>query len=110
MGWGAASSGVRDDLRITVRASPSGVTHLSSTPQPVEQPVELLKERAGPSVLWALWAYASVPPLTNRMSIAASEGEPYLSGDDDQDALPPSGVGSVVRARPRDDAYAFPGR
>ncbi len=45
-------------------------------------------------------AYASVPPLTNRMSIAASEGEPYLSGDDDQDALPPSGVVALSKPDP----------
>ncbi len=32
---GAASGGVRGDLRITVRASPSGAPPPSSTPQPV---------------------------------------------------------------------------
>ncbi len=33
--WGStASGGVRGDLRITVRASPSGAPHPSSTPQP----------------------------------------------------------------------------
>ncbi len=46
-------------------------------------------------------------PPDDQMSIAASEGELSLSGDDDSAALPPSGCGSVVRARPRDDGYAF---
>ncbi len=49
-------------------------------------------------------------PPDDQMSIAASEGELSLSGDDDSAALPPFGCGSVVRARPRDDGYAFPGR
>ncbi len=34
---GTASGGVRGDLRITVRASPSGAPYPSSTPQPVGQ-------------------------------------------------------------------------
>ncbi len=37
----AASGGVRGDLRITVRASPRGVPHPSSTPQPVVLPLPL---------------------------------------------------------------------
>ncbi len=41
----AASGGVRGDLRITVRASPRGVPHPSSAPQPVGLPLE----RAGTS-------------------------------------------------------------
>ncbi len=41
----AASGGVRGDLRITVRASPKGVPHPSSAPQPVGLPLE----RAGTS-------------------------------------------------------------
>ncbi len=38
-------------------------------------------------------------------------GEVSLSGDDDSAVLPHTfGCGSLVRARPRDDGYAFPGR
>ncbi len=38
--WGGtASCRVRDDLRITARASPSGVPHPSSTPQPAGVPM-----------------------------------------------------------------------
>ncbi len=41
----AVSGGVRGELRVTVRASPRGVPHPSSTPQPVGLPLE----RAGTS-------------------------------------------------------------
>ncbi len=43
-----ASGRVRGDLRITVRASPSGVPHLSSTPQPAGVPLD----RTGVSAMW----------------------------------------------------------
>ncbi len=102
----AASGGVRGDLRITVRASPRGVPHPSSAPQPVGLPLE----RAGTSAERGTPPVSFGAPPDDQMSIAASEGELSLSGDDDSAALPPSGVVSVVRARPRDDGYAFPGR
>ncbi len=39
--WGGAvSGGVRGDLRVIVRASPRGVPHPSSAPQPVGLPLE----------------------------------------------------------------------
>ncbi len=43
-----ASGGVRGDLRITVRASPSGVSHPSGTPQPAGVPLV----RTGASAEW----------------------------------------------------------
>ncbi len=93
--WGgAASGGVRGDLRITVRASSSGVPHPSSTPQPVELPTE----RAGPSAGQSAPRVSFSAPSDDQMSIAASEGEPSLSGDDDPAALPPLGV--VVLSEP----------
>ncbi len=92
---GAASGGVRGDLRIMVRASPSAAPHPSSTPQPVELP----KKR------WALcWTECTMrsfgAPSDDQMSIAASEGEPSLSGDDDPAALPPSGVVALSEPDP----------
>ncbi len=53
------------------------------------QPVELPKERAGPSCGVPLVSFGA--SADDRMSITASEGEPDLSGDDDLVALPPSG-------------------
>ncbi len=38
----------RGDFRITVRAFPSGVSHISNTPQPVRVPLD----RAGTSAEW----------------------------------------------------------
>ncbi len=51
---GTASGGVRGDLRITVRASPSGVSHPSGTPQPAGVPLV----RTGASAEW------STPPVS----------------------------------------------
>ncbi len=70
---GTVSGRVRDDLRIMVRASSSGVRRHSSTP-----PVSF-----------------GAPP-DDQMSIAASKGELSLSGDDESVALPPSGVVASV--------------
>ncbi len=71
-----------------MRASPKGVPHPSSTPQPVELP----SEHAGPSAGHSAPLVYFSDPSDDQMSIAASEGEPSLSGDDDPAALPPSGV------------------
>ncbi len=75
---------------------PRGVPHPSSAPQPVG----LLLERAGTS------AERGTPPISfcaspdDQMSIAASEGELSLSGDDDPAALPPSGVVALSEPDP----------
>ncbi len=76
---GTASGGVRGDLRITVRASPSGGSHPSGTPQLAGVPLV----RTGASAEWG------TPPVSfgafpdDQMSVAALEGEPSLSGDDE---------------------------
>ncbi len=77
---GAASGGVRGDLRITVRL-----------PQ---------VERAGPSAGRGAPCVSFDAPSDDQMSIAASEGEPSLSGDDDPAALPPSGVVALSEPDP----------
>ncbi len=70
----AASGGVRGDLRITVRASPRGVPHPSSTPQPVVLPLE----RAGTSAEQGSPPVSFGAPPDDQMSIAASEGEEFF--------------------------------
>ncbi len=93
---GTASSGVRGDLRITVRASPSGVPHPSSTPQPAGVPLI----RTGASAEWGTPPVSFGAPPDDLMSIAALEGELSLSGDDDSAALPPSGVVALSKPEP----------
>ncbi len=92
----AVSSGVRGDLRVTVRASSRGVHHPSSTPQPVGWPLE----RAGTSAEQGTPPVSFGAPPDDQMSIAASEGELSLSGDDDPAALPPSGVVALSEPDP----------
>ncbi len=84
------------DLRITVRASPSGVPHPSSTPQPVGVPLD----RTGASAEWGTPHVSFGAPPDDQMSIAASECELSLSGDDDTAALPPSGVVALSKPDP----------
>ncbi len=91
----AASGGVRGDLRITVRASPRGVPHPSSTPQPVGLPLE----RAGTSAERGTPPVSFGAPPDDQMSIAVS-GELSLSEDDDSAALPPSGVVALSEPDP----------
>ncbi len=101
---GTASGGVRGDLRITVRASPSGVPHPSSTPQPAGEPLV----RTGASTEWGTPPVSFGAPPDDLMSITASEGESSLSGDDDSAALPPSGV--VALSEPDPEMTAMPSR
>ncbi len=93
---GTASGGVRVDLRITVRASPSGVPHPSGTPQPAGVPLV----RTGASAEWGTPPVSFGASPDDQMSVAASEGEPSLSGDDDSAALPPSGVVALSEPDP----------
>ncbi len=86
----------RGDLRIMVRASPSGVPHLLSTPQPAGVPLD----HAGTSAEWGTPPISLGTPPDEQMSIAASEGEVFLSGDDDSAALPPSGVVALSEPDP----------
>ncbi len=69
-----------------MRASPSGVPHPSSTPQPAGVP--LVRTRA--STEWGTPPVSFGASPDDQMLIA--EGEPPLSGDDDSAALPPSCV------------------
>ncbi len=91
-----ASGGVRGDLRITVRASPSGGSHPSGTPQPAGVPLV----RTGASAEWGTPPVSFGASPDDQMSVAASEGEPSLSGDDDSAALPPSGVVALSEPDP----------
>ncbi len=93
---GTASGGVRGDLRIMVRASPSGVPHPSGTPQPAVVPLV----RIGASAEWGTPPVSFGASPDDQMSVAASEGEPSLSGDDDSAALPPSGVVALSEPDP----------
>ncbi len=95
--WGGAvSGGVRGDLRVIVRASPRGVPHPSSAPQPVGLPLERLR----PLQNRVHHPFPSVAPPDDQISITASEGGLSLSGDDDPAALPPSGVVSFSEPDP----------
>ncbi len=93
---GTASGGVRGDLRITVRASPSGGSHPAGTPQPAGVPLV----RTGASAEWGTPPVSFGASPDDQMSVAASEGEPSLSGDDDSAALPPSGVVALSEPDP----------
>ncbi len=101
-----ASGGVRGDLRITVRASPSGGSHPSGTPQPAGVPLV----RTGASAEWGTPPVSFGASPDDQMSVAASEGEPSLSGDDDSAALPPSGVVALSEPDPEMTAMLSPGR
>ncbi len=95
-----AASGDTGDLRITVSAFPSGnqpprKPHSSCTPQPAELP----EEHGGPSQRCAQ-SVSFGAPLDDRMSIAASEGESDLAGDDALAQLPPSGTVAVPDTDP----------
>ncbi len=104
--WGGAvSGGVRGDLRVTVRASPRGVPHPSST----LQLVGMLLERAEISAEPGTPPVSFNAPPDDQMSIAASEGELSLFQGWQTGCVTPFGCGSIVWARPRDDGNAFPG-
>ncbi len=93
--WGgAASGGVRGDLRIMVRASPSGVPHPSSTLQLVELP----KERAWPSAGQSAPRVSFGAPSESRCrTLHRRVRERERPG-----CVAPFGCG--------DDGHAFPGR
>ncbi len=75
---------------MTVRNSPTRKQPSRAPPSTgTSQPVGLSREQAGPSRGVPLVSFGAPPD--DRISIAASEGEPDLSGDDHPAALPPSG-------------------
>ncbi len=95
-------------LRVTVMANPPvnqplGDHRSSCTPQPVELP----KERAWPSAR-SIPAVSFGAPLDERMSIAASEGEPELSIEEDPAALPPSGIVARPESNPEKHPATVP--
>ncbi len=67
--------------------------------------MELPTERAGPSAGQSAPRVSFGAPSDDHMSIAALEGEPSLSGDDDLAALPASGV--VVLSKPDPEMMAM---
>ncbi len=80
---------------IMLRASPSGVPHPSSTPQPAG----VLLDRAGTSAEQGTPPVSFGAPPDDQMSIAASEGS-LSSGDDTSAALPLSGVVALSESDP----------
>ncbi len=58
------------------------------------------RRSAGPSAGQSAPCVSFGAPSDDQMSIAASEGEPSLSGDDDPAALPPSGVVALSEPDP----------
>ncbi len=102
----AASGGVRGDLRITVRASPRGVPHPSSTPQPVGLPFGAGWDLCRAGYTTRLLRCSPWRPDVDRcIGGWALSLRGWRLG-----CVAPFGCGSAVRARPRDDDYAFPGR
>ncbi len=101
----AVSGGVRGDLRVTVRASPRGVPHPSSAPQPVGMPLEGL----GPLQNRVHHPYPSVLPLMTRCRSLHRRALSLSLWGWRHGCVALYGWGSVVCARPRDDGYAFLG-
>ncbi len=89
-----------------MRASPSGVPHPSSTPQLAGVPLD----RAGTSAVWGTPPDSYWAPLMTRCrslhwrALSLSLWGWWLG------CVAPFGCGSIVRARPRDNGYAFLGR
>ncbi len=79
-----------------MRASPSGVPYPSSTPQPAG----VLLDRTWASAEWSTPPVSYGAPPDDQISIAASEGELSLSGDDDSAAFPPSCVVALFEPDP----------
>ncbi len=103
---GTASGGVRGDLRITVRASPSGGSHPSGTPQPAGGTVG-----SDWGLCWVGYPTRFLRCLPWWPDVGRCIGGRALSLRGWRlGCVAPFGCGSVVRARPRDDGYAFPGR
>ncbi len=99
-----ASGRIRGDLRITVKASPSGIHHPSSSPQPAGVPLD----RTGASAEWGTPPVSFGAPADDQMSIAASEGSLSLSGDDDSAVLLSLGV--VALSEPDPELKTYPKR
>ncbi len=96
---GATSGSSRAGLTVTVRNSPPK-TARAPPATGTSLPMELPRERAGPSHGGGVPLVSFGAPPDDRMSIATSEGESDQSGDDSSVPLPPSGQSAVPYSDP----------
>ncbi len=94
----ATSGSSRAGLTVTVRNSPS--TARAPPVTSTSLPMELPRERAGPSHGGGVPLLSFGAPPDDRMSIATLEGESDQSGDDGSVPLPPSGRSAVPDSDP----------
>ncbi len=94
----ATSGSSRAGLTVTVRNSPS--TPRAPPVTGTSLPMELPRERAGPSHGGGVPLVSFGAPPDDRMSIATLEGESDQSGDDGSVPLPPSGRSAVPDSDP----------
>ncbi len=94
----ATSGSSRAGLTVTVRNSPktARAPPVTGTSLPMEMP----RERAGPSYGGGVPLVSFGAPPDDRMSIATLEGESDQSGDDGSVPLPPSGRSAVPDSDP----------
>ncbi len=94
----ATSGSSRAGLTVTVRNSPK--TARAPPVTGTSLPMELPRERAGPSHGGGVPLVSFGAPPDDRMSIATLEGESDQSGDDGSVPLPPSGRSAVPDSDP----------
>ncbi len=94
----ATSGSSRAGLTVTVRNSPK--TARAPPVTGTSLPMELPRERAGPSHEGGVPLVSLGAPPDDRMSIATLEGESDQSGDDGSVPLPPSGRSAVPDSDP----------
>ncbi len=94
----ATSGSSRAGLTVTVRNSPK--TARAPPVTGTSLPMELPRERAGPSHGGGVPLVSFGAPPDDRMSIATSEGESDQSGNDGSVPLPPSGRSAVPDSDP----------
>ncbi len=95
----ATSGSSRAGLSVTVRNSPPKTARAPPVTG-TSLPMELPRERAGPSHGGGVPLVSFGAPPDDRMSIATSEGESDQSGNDGSVPLPPSGRSAVPDSDP----------
>ncbi len=95
----ATSGSSRAGLTVTVRNSPPKTARAPPATS-TSLPMELPRERAGPSHGGGVPLVSFGAPPDDRMSIATSEGESDQSGDDGSVPFPPSGQSAVPESDP----------
>ncbi len=95
----ATSGSSRAGLSVTVRNSPPKTARAPPVTG-TSLPMELPRERAGPSHGGGVPLVSFGAPPDDRMSIATSEGESDQSGNDGSVPLPPSGQSAVPDSDP----------